>query len=412
MKSRLGSIVNNANLIYSYGTSVNMILPSSTYSGNGNLTASSGGVLFSGDINLGSGTFTLNGNGSITSGNSTSCPSATITAASATINGYVYCNQTNTATLTIDTSATNGALSLNNMTSGWDQILYGYNNLVFNSGSGALSITGATRFSTWAANAIFTFTGALQGSGTFGIGNKLVGTPTLVFNPTATSTLSGVISGGLNLIKGGSSTLTLSGANTYTGATTVSTGTLALTNTYASPSYSIASGATLELNYSTTTSTRDYGTGTTFSGEGTLRKTGSGTILWGTSATTFAMSAGSQIDVQGGTLVGGSYSNEVWTNNKSALNVGSGASFYTVEATVNVDALTGEGTVYSAYNTSSNANAGLVVGVANGSGTFSSVASSSFFASSGLIRKSIAPFRNPLATSCTSLAPLIKIKGR
>ena len=64
-------------------------------------------------------------------------------------------------------------------------------------------------------------------------------------------TLSGAISGGYNFTKVGSSTYTLSGTNTYTGDTTINTGTLYITNTNAlgttGGSTTIESGAQLTI---------------------------------------------------------------------------------------------------------------------------------------------------------------------
>jgi outer membrane autotransporter protein len=63
-------------------------------------------------------------------------------------------------------------------------------------------------------------------------------------------TLSGAISGGGFITKEGTGTLTLSGANTYTGATNVAAGTLraGAANTFSAPSaHSVAAGATLDL---------------------------------------------------------------------------------------------------------------------------------------------------------------------
>jgi autotransporter-associated beta strand protein len=169
-------------------------------------------------------------------------------------------------------------------------------------------------------------------------------------------------SSGGTFTKLGDGRLTLSQAATYTGVTTVNGGTLRVDGTLASPSVSIASGAVLELgtNYTGT------GSAVTFSGAGTLRAVGSGASWTGTAAT-FALDSGSSIDVQSGTFVGGSYGNEVWTNNKSDLNVASGATFNGVEANVRVDALTGSGTIRSGFDNTQV----FTFGVDGGSGTFS-----------------------------------------
>lgn len=76
----------------------------------------------------------------------------------------------------------------------------------------------------------------------------------VTFNPAGNIiTLSGVLSGSGGLTAGGSGTLELSGANSYTGNTTVSAGTLKLDSTINhSSAFSVANGATLNLNYSGT----------------------------------------------------------------------------------------------------------------------------------------------------------------
>jgi autotransporter-associated beta strand protein len=78
---------------------------------------------------------------------------------------------------------------------------------------------------------------ALGGSGQLGGGASYSGAiadnGTLNYGSAAAQTLSGTVSGTGALIQNGSGQLTLSGSNTFTGATTVSSGTLSVANTLA-----------------------------------------------------------------------------------------------------------------------------------------------------------------------------------
>ena len=107
--------------------------------------------------------------------------------------------------------------------------------------------------------------GGLSGSGSFVLANTILftggagysnGAPVAltVGKNNSSTTYSGVMSGAGSLIKVGSGTLTLSGANTYTGNTTVNAGTLELAQpTLAMGStVSVSSGAALRLNFATT----------------------------------------------------------------------------------------------------------------------------------------------------------------
>jgi len=213
---------------------------------------------------------------------------------------------------------------------------------------------------------------ALSGGGTISSGYGGAGYQRFTFGvDNGSGTFDGVLANGSaagNYVKAGTGTQVLTGANTYTGSTTVEGGTLVYQNTYASTSHSIAANAVLELNVAG--GTREMAS-TTFSGSGTLRKTGSGMARWPNTAATFALGAGSLIDVQGGTFVGGSYANENWTANLSSLNVEAGAVFNGVEANVRVDALTGGGTISSGYGGAGYQR--FTFGVNNGSGTFDGV---------------------------------------
>jgi len=79
-------------------------------------------------------------------------------------------------------------------------------------------------------------------------------TSTLTLNLSSNSTYSGVLSGKLNLIKGGTALLNLTGTNTYKGNTTVTGGTLEIAQaTFATNStVTVASGAVLQLDFAVT----------------------------------------------------------------------------------------------------------------------------------------------------------------
>lgn len=121
-------------------------------------------------------------------------------------------------------------------------------------------------------------------------------TPTVtVTNGSESATISSVITGAAGLVKSGAGTLTLSGANTYTGGTIVSAGKLVAGSATAfgasGASVSVASGASLDLaGFATGSNVSIAGTGTDGTGAlfnssattvgsiGTLTLTGSATI--------------------------------------------------------------------------------------------------------------------------------------
>jgi autotransporter-associated beta strand protein len=99
--------------------------------------------------------------------------------------------------------------------------------------------------------------GTLKNLGVVNTGLALAGTGARVFDQGAaiSGTIQGVVDGaGVGLTKTGSGTLTLNGANTYTGNTTVSNGTLAIAvaSLDTNSTVSVSSGAKVQLNFATT----------------------------------------------------------------------------------------------------------------------------------------------------------------
>lgn len=296
-----GTVTGNVNLTFSgtvsgagslrkIGTGTLTLSSSNSYTGSTSLTA--GTILVGNNNALGSGTFAITGNSafgstgaSIAIANSVLLGSTftgtilgtTNLELSGTVSGAGALRKTSTGTLTL--SGNNAYSGGTTLTQG--AILFGHNNAL---GSGALTISGNSAFgSTGASRTI---------ANNVSIGSGFTGT-----NIGATDLeLSGTISGAGALAKAGTGTLVVSGTNnTYTGKTTVTSGTLVVTslanlNTASSlGGPTTAANGTIDIGATGTSATLKYtGAGSTSNriinqagstGGATLDASGSGALI-------------------------------------------------------------------------------------------------------------------------------------
>jgi autotransporter-associated beta strand protein len=387
------------------GTGQSYLNASNTYTGGTALGYV--GVPFSGTVNFsngaafGTGTFTFqtNGNGGALAAEGTTAMTITntVSVVSPTTNNIAA----NTAPLTFTGPWTIGAafglgvggtaassLTISGNVSG-SAALYKYN-------PGILTLSGANSFSGAINNSAGTLTIGDPGKiGNGAYGNTITNSGTFNYSSTASQTLSGIISGAgpLNQTAG---TLTLSAANTYTGATTVSGGTLVLGVNNAIPSgsslligpggllnmngknVSVATlGGTLGANAPAGNVTNNNGTltinGTSVTNagqQGTAAYSGviSGTgsvVISGGGTTTFS---GSNLYTGATTVSGGTFSPTISAavSSSSGLTVNSPATLDILNRAISLPSLAGSGTVYVESGT-------LTVGTANTSPTFTGV---------------------------------------
>ena len=118
----------------------------------------------------------------------------------------------------------NAAVEFTDTTDGtYAGIISGSTGSLLKSGAGIVTLTGANTYgggTTITEGGLLGNTTSLQGNFATSAGTSLT------FNQATTGTFAGVISGGGSLIKDGADELTLTGANTYSGGTTVSAGIL------------------------------------------------------------------------------------------------------------------------------------------------------------------------------------------
>jgi autotransporter-associated beta strand protein len=137
-------------------------------------------------------------------------------------------------------------------------------------GTGTLVLTGPNTYSgpTTISGGILQI-GAGGNTGTLGAGN-VTDNAALIFNRFDNFTCSNLVSGSGSLVQAGSGVLTLNAANTCSGATFVSAGTLALTNSASlanSTNINLANGALFDVS-GTTSHAMTLGSGKMISGDG------------------------------------------------------------------------------------------------------------------------------------------------
>jgi len=211
---------------------------SSGVTGAGSLQCSANTIVFNGNVTTGGNqSYTAIGSG-LSQGGNISASNVVLTAtggASITLSGD-YGKQGGIGNnLTLDTSSGNGTINLD-CSFGRFNSWYNLTSFSANAGTGAVNWTG-----TYAANnssTPITLTGAIN------IATNLPNSAAVTLNATAPGSVSGVLSGSMSLVKGGSSNLTLSATNTYTGTTKVNGGTLAINGSTASGSVATIGGAT------------------------------------------------------------------------------------------------------------------------------------------------------------------------
>jgi len=229
-----GDVANNASLVMDQGTDGTF---GGAISGSGSLTKT------------GSGTLVLSGANSY--GGGTTIEGGTLVANTATLPGDV---------------ANNASLVMNQGTDGtFGGAISGSGSLT-KTGGGTLVLSGANSYSGGTAiesGTLVANTATLPGD--------VANNANLVLNQATDGTFAGVISGSGSLTKTGGGTLTLSGANSYTGGTTIQNGMLvADTGTL---SGTVVNNSVLVLNQ-----TQDGAFNGAISGSGMVKKTGAGTL--------------------------------------------------------------------------------------------------------------------------------------
>ena len=184
--------------------------------------------------------------------------------------------------------------------------------------SSAVTVNGSLNFASGGGTETI---GSLAGSGT--VSSVVGGNYSFVIGGSDSTTFSGVInngSGTVSLTKSGTGALTLSGTSTYSGATTISNGTLQVAGLLGGGNYGAAISNNASLAFSNSASQTLSGV---ISGSGTLTKAGLGTL---TLSQANSYSGGTTIT--GGTVqisAGGSAGGSTAGLGTGTVSIGSGA---------------------------------------------------------------------------------------
>lgn len=364
-----------------------------------NATNNPAGSTISGNLALGGSTRTFNVGDSTTAATDLTVSAAISGSAGITKNGtgtvllsglnsYTGATTITAGTLVVGSNSAlgTGTLTLNGGTLAGDGTAHTFSN--------ALSFSAA---STIAGNSDLTFTGGLTnnagnatitiatgGTTTFGavaLANSATNR-TLTVSTLGATVINGVISDGStskgsNLTKNGISTLTLSGANTYRGTTTISEGTLSAANIVVTGGTSNLGNATsaVVLGGTSTAGTLSYTGATATYTRGFTVSAGGGELDVTSNATTLTVSGG--ISAGGTFTVGGAGAttiSSVISSSGGVVKTGSGTltvtgnSTYTGTTTISSGTLSANKIVVSGGN-SSLGNATSAVGLGNSTST-------------------------------------------
>ncbi|EEJ0639760.1 autotransporter outer membrane beta-barrel domain-containing protein [Salmonella enterica] len=246
---------------------------------------------------------------------------------------------TDNATLALNTGGT-----FDNAISGSGQVV--------KSGDKTLTLSGANTYTG----------GTLISGGTLVASNvEALGTGDVTNNATlalnAVGDFNNAISGSGQVVKSGDETLTLSGANSYTGGTTISGGTLVASNVEALGSGDVTDNATLEMNTGGDFDNAISGSGQVVkSGDKTLTLSGANSYTGGTT-------------ISGGTLVASNVealgSGDI--DNYATLQLNASGQFVTANLTTHDNAITaiGAGSALRANTLTQEANSTLAVHLTN-----------------------------------------------